>query len=147
MASIGQHMSQGSTLSQHILTTPKFERQTLDGITEPYEYRELKHSYIFDFYKDHIVVSLSKHNITGIHALKKEIPINGIVYDNNCRITTNKGFIIEILFSTQSKSFLYRLVYENVKIKYVLDSKGTLEDYDELIMFLDYVICEILNQE
>lgn len=112
-----------------------------------YEYPVLKQSYIFDFYRDHVVVSLNKHNITGIHPLKKEIPINGIIYDNNCRISTNKGFIIEILYAKRSSSFIYRLIYENVKIKYILDSKGTKEDYDDLTVFLDYIVCELLNQE
>ena len=111
------------------------------------EFPIVQHSFIFDFCKDNYLVTLDKTNITGIHPLKKLIVLNNINYSHNCRITTNKGFIIEILYSPTDSSFLYRLLYENQKIKYILESSGTKEEFNDFNIFLDYITTELLKSD
>ena len=104
-------------------------------------YPELKQSYIFDFYADLAVVTLNKYNVTGIHSLQMKCKINNEEYDNNCRITTNKGYIIEVL--KNQKNYIYRLIYEDVKIKNIIQQYGTLAQFNELMEFLNFIKLEL----
>ena len=100
---------------------------------------ELKKSLILDFYKDALVICLTINNISGIHLLG-DCNVNDKIFNNNCRISTTNGYIVEIL--NNETEFTYRLVYENTKINNnnIISQNSDLEKFKEVSKFLNYVV-------
>ena len=103
-------------------------------------YLQFNKSFIFDFTKEGFVTTISHNNITGIHKCKKVV-LGDIEFNDNLRITTNKGFIIEILhkeYSPNDNEYIYRMLFEDKPHQNLPSEVG--ENYHDLIAFLNNVV-------
>jgi len=104
--------------------------------------KEIKNTFILDFEKQGFITILDKKTITGIHRFKTMV-INGVELNDNLRLTTNKGFVIEILKKLGDTEFMYRLILEDqFKTSPVFGGNSPIgyhPNYFELEEFLNFI--------
>lgn len=94
-------------------------------------------TYILDF--EDIVVILDKSIVIDVQKYKA-VTINKVVFEDNLRVVTNKGFLIEILRPKESNEFMYRLILVNVLHNISKPLSGFGEDYSVFFKFLEKLI-------
>lgn len=104
-------------------------------------FSEIKNTFILDFDKEDFLIVLNSETITGIHKYKN-ICINGIDLTDNIRLTTNKGFVIEVLKKLGDIEFMYRVIFENEfhSKKFKEPPIGYHSNYAELENFLKKLV-------
>ena len=99
-----------------------------------------KASYILDFEPpDEFVVILDRQIVTGAQKYK-DIVLNGVTLNDNIRILTNKGFLIEILKKKESDEFMFRLILVNVLRNNTSPPIGFGDDFSDFITILNNII-------
>jgi hypothetical protein len=85
------------------------------------------------------VVILDKSIVIDVQKYKT-VTINKVVFEDNLRVVTNKGFLVEILRPKESQEFMYRLVLVNVLREGVKPLTGFGDNYSVFFKFLEKLI-------